>query len=223
MPENASEACDVAVIGGGPGGSTAAALLAQARLQGDRAGEGAPSAFSYRRIAAADEPADVRAARRAATRCARSACSSPARISRPTTSAATTLSPSRARSATARRTPTRSGARISTRCCSSTRANAAPTRAKGMRWCGSSSAARRDSRLRRAHRRRARLRASRPRYVVDASGRDALPRQQEEAAAQERPSTRARRSSGISAAPRGARARTPATSASTASSTAGCG
>ena len=29
MPENASEACDVAVIGGGPGGSTAAALLAR--------------------------------------------------------------------------------------------------------------------------------------------------------------------------------------------------
>ena len=74
-----------------PAGSTAAALLARRGYRVIALEKAAPSALPHRRIAAAHEPAGLRASRRAATRCRRSGCSSAAPISRPTTSTATTL------------------------------------------------------------------------------------------------------------------------------------
>ncbi|MCK7496068.1 MAG: hypothetical protein MZW92_37795 [Comamonadaceae bacterium] len=52
------------VIGGGPAGSTAAALLARARPPRGGAGEGSASPLPHRRIAAAAQSAAVRAPRR---------------------------------------------------------------------------------------------------------------------------------------------------------------
>ena len=73
----------------------------------------------------------------------------------------------------ARRMPIRCGARTSTGCSTSTRANAARMRAKGTKWCGSSRSAARDSRLEVRSDDGASY-AIQARYVVDASGRDAL-------------------------------------------------
>ena len=128
----------------------------------------------------------------------------------------------RARSAIRRRTPFRSSARSSTRCCSSMRARTASMRAKASRSTRSRSTASARSRAH-AHDATGNALTLRARYFVDASGRDTLlgnalkikrKNDKHQSAAIFAHFTRRR-------APR--RARTPATSASTTSSTAGAG
>ena len=89
----AAESCDVLVIGGGPAGSTIAALLADAGPRRGAAREGAPPALSHRRIAAARQRARCSTGSACASRSSASACRSTASSSsRPTTSTAATSS-----------------------------------------------------------------------------------------------------------------------------------
>ena len=191
-------------------------------LEGDAAREGAPSALPHRRVAAADEPADPRAAGRARAGRMRSASRSPARTSTPTwRSRGTTSSTSRfaldknhpyayevrrsefdnllLRNSAAKGTRVLEGVRV-------TRVefpNDGDPVAHSVDEQGSE-------------------RTWTCRFFVDASGRDTLLSRQF-SLKRRTSSTPARRSSAISRTSSGARASTRATSACTGSSTAGSG
>ena len=77
MTNSPSEACDVVVIGGGPGGSTISALLAQ-KGYASSCSKGAPSALPHRRIAAAAEHAAASSGSACSRRSSASACPSTA-------------------------------------------------------------------------------------------------------------------------------------------------
>ena len=129
---------------------------------------------------------------------------------------------SRAPWATARRMPTKCGARTSTRCCSTMPASAAPTAAKAHEVTAVEQRGARDTRVdvKTDDGRSYQVEA---RYLLDASGRDAFLASKKKHPQEEPRSTRAQLSSATSAAPSSAPAPTRATSASTTSSTAGCG
>ena len=112
------------------GGQHGGYLAGAARPQGHRAGKGAPSALSHRRIAAADESADVRAPRGARQGARARRLPSRRGLRGGQRARLQHLRVSPAPSATVRRTPIRFSARTSTRCSTSTRATAAPMRAR---------------------------------------------------------------------------------------------
>src|SRR5216110_1140364 len=121
--QTAAEQCDVAVIGGGPVGSTAAALLAR---RGYRVIALEKAHHPRFHIGESLLPMNLPIFERLGVLAKVRALGVYKRGAdlRPTTSRATTPSPSIVRSSTVRRTPFRCGGRTSTGCCSRTRASA---------------------------------------------------------------------------------------------------